>query len=126
MGAPESISIRSGQGPICTPPLVIAGSLSTTPSKPALQAANDPTLGGNRTLKVKIVNPSASGTIAWALIERGTATPGLGALVATYAANAGSHITPGTTEIFSFDLRFELVLVADSAANDFSVTSVPF
>ena len=124
MSAPESISIRAGLGPICTDPLIVAGSLSTTPSKPALQ---DPTTVGQlRTLKVKIVNGSTTGTIAWELIPRGTATPGVGALVATYAVNAGSHITPGATEILSFDMMFELVLVADSAANNFSVTSVPF
>lgn len=121
MGAPESISIRSGLGPICTQPLVVAGSLSTTPIKPALQ---DPAaVGMSRTLKVKIVNGSATGTIAWGLIARGAATP---PIVATYGANAGSHILPGSTEILSFDLSLELVLVADSAANSYSVTSIPF
>jgi hypothetical protein len=56
-------------------------------------------------------------------VPRGAA---IGTVVATYGANAGSHITPGATEIFAFDMLFELVLVADSASNNYSVTSVPF
>lgn len=117
----ESVSIRSGVGPICTQPLVVAGSLTTTAIKPTLQ---DPaTTGQLRTLKVKIVNGSATGTIAWQLVPRGAA---IGTVVATYGANAGSHITPGATEILAFDMMFELVLVADSASNNYSVTSVPF
>lgn len=124
MGAPESISIRAGLGPICTDDLVVAGVLTTTPIKPTLQDPN--AVGQARTLKVKIVNGSTTGTIAWSLIRRGDPTPGVGALVATYAANAGSHITPGATEILSFDMMYELVLVADNASNNYSVTSVPF
>lgn len=123
MGAPESISARVGLGPICTQPLVVAGSLSTTPIKPVLQSATDPQLGMSRTLKVAIVNASTTGTIAWQLVPRGTATP---AIVATYGAGAGAHILPGEKWIMSFDMSYELVLVADSAANNYSVTSVPY
>jgi hypothetical protein len=122
MGAPESISIRAGLGPICTDDLVVAGVISTTAFKPALQLPTDAAIGMNRTLKVKIVNPNASVTIAWALVQRGAAAP---AIVATYGAGAGSHILPGTAEFLSFDMSLELVLVADGAGN-YSVTSIPF
>jgi len=125
MGAPESISIRAGLGPICLQPLVVAGAIDTTPIKPTLQSATAPSTGGQRTIKVKIVNPNATAVIAWQLVERGAGTPAPGALVATYAANAGSHILPGTSEILSFDMRFELVLVSDIAGN-YSVTAILF
>lgn len=81
-------------------------------------------------VRVKIYNPSASATLAWA-----TASPtdlsAAAAITADFASTAGSHIGPGQTEYFAIQgvesaafLR-ELYVVASAAGTSGSVTLSP-
>jgi hypothetical protein len=118
---PVSLVDIAGLGPIQGLPTVqAANTLGTTPIKVTLPDFSVVSGGRPRIYKVKIVNPNASNTIAWGLVARGAAAP---TLVATYGANAGSHILPGSSEIFSFTSDDDLYLVGDAAALSFSVTS---
>lgn len=110
-----------GFGPIQgIPSVVAAANLGTTPVKVTLPDFTAVSGGRHRDVKVKIVNPNASNTIAWGLVSRGASAP---TMVATYGANAGSHILPGSSEIFSIPTDVDLYIVGDAAALSYSVTS---
>lgn len=110
-----------GFGPIQGLPSVqAAANLGTTPVKVTLPDFTAVSGGRPRAVKVKIVNPNAGNTIAWGLVNRGAAAP---TMVATYGATAGSHILPGSAEIFSIPTDKDLYIVGDAAALSYSVTS---
>lgn len=110
-----------GFGPIQGIPSVVANNnLGTTPVQVTLPDFTAVSGARARAVKLKIVNPNASNTIAWGLVDRGAAAP---TIVATYGAGAGSHILPGSSEIFSIPTDKDLYLVADAASQSYSVTA---
>jgi hypothetical protein len=110
-----------GFGPIQGIPTVFANTnLGTTPVKVTLPDWTAVSGARGRATKVKIVNPNASNTLAWALVARGAAAP---TIVATYGATSGSHILPGSSEIFSIPTDKDLYIVADGASQSYSVTA---
>lgn len=104
-----------------SPTVTAAANLGTTQTLIALDPDEAGVSSRARRRVVKIVNPNATAVLAYTVVPKGdTPTP---AIVATYAANAGSHITPGATEYITLPSGADLWLVADAAASSYSVTS---
>lgn len=116
-----SLVDRVGFGVAVDQNLVVDGSaiLSTTPVKVALP---DTTANGGLQgfIKVKIVNPNATATLAWECAARGATAPVFGA---TFAAGEGSHVLAGQVEYITIPSTCDLYIVASAAASSWSASS---
>ncbi len=116
-----SLVDRVGFGVSVDQTLVVDGSaiLSTTPIKVTLP---DVTLNGGLQgfIKVKIVNPNPTATLAWECTNRGATAPVFGA---TFAAGEGSPVLAGQVEYITIPSTCDLYLVASAAASSWSASS---
>ena len=117
---------RSGFGPLESLPtffntttLGTTAVLVTLPAKP-IMAGNTVTPPSIGNIRIKIVNPSTTATIAWTVVEQGAAAP---TITADYAATGGSAIPPGGVEYFVIPTNRDLYVVASAAATSCNVTS---
>ncbi len=73
-----------------------------------------------RTRQVTVTNPNATNWIAWMTVDKGDTAP---TFVATFAATAGVPVPPGMSQSFTIPTAWDLYVVADAAAQSYSVAS---
>lgn len=121
MSNTDTMVLQSGIGPLPGPATVDAGAaLGTTPV--LVVVADYTAVGGGRPRirKVRIVNPNATNTLAWAVVPRGSAAP---TFVATFGATAGVHVLARQVMEFSIGTDEDLYIVADAITQSFAVAS---
>ena len=113
--------LNAGLGPLeGVQTVVAAATLGTTATQVTLPTDAS---GRRRRVRVRITNPNASNFIAWGLVDKGAAAP---SIVATFGAGAGVPVLPRATYEFVIYDSKDLYVVADAAAQSYSVAMFLF